>query len=118
MEGELRAIEANDIPNWPNWSPADASNELQWFTLTIGPPGDVGADLFQVAVATRMGVRQRRKKGKFIGLVVDRFEPKLVEAAIGDFVASCKAPTWAGVVDLLRMRMRWEYEGMQPDSEN
>jgi Immunity protein 8 len=93
MEADLRAIEANDIPDWPNWSAVDASNELQWFTLTIGLPGDAGSDLFQVVVATPIGIRQRREKGKFVGLVVDRFEPTVVETAIRDFVASCKALT-------------------------
>src|SRR4051794_11871637 len=117
MEAELRAIEANDIPGWPDWSPADALNELHWFTLTIGRPGDLGADLFQVVVATPTGIRQRQEKGRFVGLVVDRFEPKLVETAIRDFVASCKALTWSGVVDSLRTRMRWEYEGLHPESE-
>jgi hypothetical protein len=118
MEADLRAIEANDIPDWPNWSAADASNALQWFTLTIGPPGDVGADLFQVVVATPTAIRQRREKGRFVGLVVDRFEPKLVETAIREFVASCKALTWSGVLDLLRTRMQWEYEGLHSASDS
>jgi len=117
MEADLRAIEANDITDWPNWSASDPLNELQWFTLTIGPPGDPGSDLFQVAVATPIGVRDRRDRSKFVGLVVDRFEPEIVEAAIRDFVASCNALTWSGIVDLLRKQTRWEYDGLYKGSE-
>ncbi len=111
MQAEVRRIEANDIRDWPDWSPAGPSDELQRFTVSIGPLGDPGADLFQVAVATPLGLRQRRVKGKFVGLVVDRFEPQLVEQAIREFVASSKALTWQGIVDMLRVRMHWEYEG-------
>src|SRR6266851_4733572 len=78
---------------------------------SIGAPGETGVDLFQVAVATALGLRDRGRKGKFVGLVVDRFEPRIVEDAIREFVAISKAPTWQGVVDLLRARMRWEYDG-------
>jgi hypothetical protein len=69
----------------------------------------VGADLFQVAVATPAGLRERREKGRFVGLVVGEFNPQLVEEAIQGFVAGCEAPNWEGVVERLRERMRWEY---------
>jgi hypothetical protein len=112
MQADVRRIEANDIPDWPNLSPADVTCELRWFTVTIGSTGDPGADLFQVAVATPLGVKQRRTKDKFVGLVIDRFEPLLVERAIREFVASTQALKWEGIVDLLRTKMRWEYEGL------
>jgi len=111
MQAEVRAIEANDLPGWPRWSPAGPADEFQWFTVTIGPPGESGADTFQVPVATPIGLRERRRKGQFVGLVVDRFEPEAVERAIREFVAGCRAPSWEGVVELLRARMHWEYEG-------
>jgi hypothetical protein len=44
-------------------------------------------------------------------LVVEEFEPGLVERAIRNFVASSQAPTLEGIVDLLRARMLWEFEG-------
>ena len=112
MYAEIRNIEANDIPSWPDWSPPDPLCELQWFTVSIGPHGDPGCDYFQVAVATPFGLKERRQKGKFAGLMVERFEPKLVEAAIFDFVDQARAPTWQGIVELLRKRMLWEYEGL------
>ena len=79
--------------------------------MTVGLVGSPGADNFQVAVATPLGLRERRRKDKFIGLVVERFEPEQVESAIRGFVTGCQAPTWAGVVELLRASMLWEYDG-------
>lgn len=111
MQAEVRWLEANDLPDWPNWSPSGSADECQCFTVAIGRPGGRGADNFQVVVATPLGLRERRRKGKFVGLVVERFEPELVERAIRDFVAGSQAVTWDGVVDLLRARMLWEYEG-------
>lgn len=57
MRPELRGIEANDIPEWPDWSPSAVSDELQWFTVAIGWPGKTGADYFQVAVTTSVALR-------------------------------------------------------------
>jgi hypothetical protein len=113
MTPEVRWIDPNDIPlaEWPTWTPAGPEEELQWFHLGIGPSDDPGAELFQVAVATPKGLLHGRRLGKDRALVVPRFEPAAVERAIRDFVSACDAPTWAGIVDLLRTRMRWEYEG-------
>lgn len=111
MRPELRGIEANDIPDWPNWSPSAAGDELQWFTVAIGWPGGAGADNFQVAVATPATLQIRSREGEFVGLVVDRFDSESVRTAIQDFFDACDAPTWEGAVELLRKRMHWEFEG-------
>jgi hypothetical protein len=110
MRAEVRGIEANDLRQWPRWSASKPSEENQWFTVSIGLPGTIGTDLFQVAVATPAGLRERQDKGRFVGLVIDRFEPHLVQEAIRAFVSASEALTWEGVVERLRLRMRWEYE--------
>ncbi len=112
MRAEVRYIEANDIPAWPDWQAADELDEHQWFTVFVGPPGDPGADLFQVAVATPRWLWARGRPGRFVGLVVDRFEARAVERAIRDFVASAEGPTWREVARQLASKMRWEYEGL------
>ena len=76
MHAEVKTISANDIPEWPNWTPSDSTDEFQWLTLTIGPVGTLEADLFQVAVASYSGLKERRHKTKFAGLVVDEFDPQ------------------------------------------
>ncbi len=111
IRAKLRAIEANDIRDWPSWSPSGPADEVQWFTVSVGSLGGRGADLFQVAVATPMGLHERRDKRRFVGLVIERLEPPMVEGAIRAFVEDCEAPDWDGVVARLRQRMQWEYEG-------
>jgi len=109
MQAEVRGIEANDIRDWPNWVPVDASAELQWFTVSIGADGTEGSDLFQVAVATRRGINARRQKTKFIGLIVDAFTPAQIEQAIRDHVATIRATTWEEIARGLGPTMQWEY---------
>ena len=109
MRPEVHGIEANDIPGWPRWQSPTPQDELQWFTVSVGCEGSEGADDFQVAVATPLGVNSRRDRDPFVGLVVVRFEPPAVERAIREYVAGSEAATWEGVVERLRTRMSWEY---------
>src|SRR5262249_31346000 len=97
MRAEVRSIEANDIPAWPNWQPSGTPEEHQWFTVSVGPVGDPGADYFQVAVATARWLWAHSRPGRFVGLVVDRFDPSLVEQAIREFVVKVEAPTWQDI---------------------
>jgi len=113
MRAEVRGIEANDVPDWPVWMPGEASRDCRWFRVAVGPVGEAGADLFQVEVGTPLGINERRAPGLFIGLVVERFDPRIVERAIRAFVEGRHAATWQGVVDLLRTHMSWEYEGLR-----
>jgi hypothetical protein len=109
MQAEVRGINANDIRDWPNWVPMDASAELQWFTVSIGMDGTEGSDLFQVAVATRRGINARRSKTTFFGLIVDDFTPAQIEQAIRDHAASVHSTTWEEIARRLGPAMRWEY---------
>ena len=114
MQADIKNISANDIDQWPNWRPADSTDEFQWFSVLIGRTGASGADLFQVAVATYRGLEARRHKSKFVGLVVDVFEPRVIEQAIEDFVAAAEASTWEAVVEQLQTTMRWEFANYRP----
>jgi hypothetical protein len=114
MQAEVKSIIANDIPEWPNWRPSDETDEFQWLTITIGPIGTVGADLFQIAIASYRGLNARQHKSKFVGLMVNEFDPQVIEQTIQNFVASIEAPTWEAIVEQLRSRMRWEFENYRP----
>ena len=109
MQAEVKTISANDIPEWPNWRPSDSSDEFQWLSVTIGPVGTVEADLFQVAVASYRGLKARWHKTKFVGLMVDVFDPQDIEKTIEEFVTSIEAPTWEAVAEQLQPTMRWEF---------
>jgi hypothetical protein len=109
LQAEVKNISANDIPEWPNWSPTDPTDEFQWLSVAIGPISTAGADLFQVAIATSRGLKARRHKTKFVGLVVDEFDPRVIEQTIQEFVASIEAPTWEAIVEQLQTTMQWEF---------
>jgi hypothetical protein len=113
MRGVVRSIEANAIRDWPYWRPASVADERQWFTVTIGSPGSNGGDLFQVCIASVAWLR-RARRGKFVGLSVERFDSESIARAVHDHVASVEAPTWEQVTHALGPQMRWEYAGM-PD---
>jgi hypothetical protein len=109
MQAEVKNISANDIPEWPNWTPTDSTDEFQWLSVAIGPVGTTGADLFQVAVATSGRLKARRHKSKFVGLMVDVFDPRVIEQTLQEFVASIEAPTWEAIVEQLQPTMQWEF---------
>ncbi len=109
MRAEVKAIHANDIATWPVWEAVHPSNELQWFTVQIGPVGTSSADLFQVVVATPQGLKERRRDTPFVGIVVSTFVPAVIEQAICDTVAKVEADAWQDIVAQLQLTMRWEY---------
>jgi hypothetical protein len=111
MRAEVRSIDANDIPTWPDWQPSHPLDEYQWFTVSVGVIGSSGSSLFQVVVGTAIGIRERRHKQEFVGLVVERMEPTIIEHAIRAFVASGEAPLWELLVEQLRVNMHWEFTG-------
>jgi hypothetical protein len=118
MRAELRAIEPNDYPGWDAFVAANRPtpwDDFGWFTLSIAPEGDAGADYFQVLIATPAAVsRAKGKSGAFRGLVVNTFEPAVVAQTLRDQISSLQALTWQDLVDQLRRTMLWEYEGMGP----
>jgi hypothetical protein len=116
MRAELRGIDPNDFFDWGAFVAAERPepwDDFGWFTLSIGPEGDPGTELFQVLVATPAAVsRARGKSGRFRGIVVDSFEPEAVAAALHEHVSSVEGHSWRQMVEQLRRCMLWEYEGM------
>ena len=54
-ESKLRSIEPNDYLDWETFARKPRPglwNDCGWFTLSIGPEGEPGTDLFQVHVST------------------------------------------------------------------
>jgi hypothetical protein len=86
-----------------------------WFTLSIGPEGDPGTDLFQVLVSTPAAASRARGDAKqFHGIIVESFEPTVIAQALREHVASVNGLSWQELVDQLRRKMHWESEGMGP----
>jgi hypothetical protein len=114
LKPELCHIKPNHYPSWDDFAAAEHPepwNEFAWFELTIGVEGQVGADLFQALVATHTALpRARAKYKKHRFLVVESFEPQMLETALRKHVESCADYTWDDIVERLRCEMYWEYE--------
>jgi len=115
MRAEVKFILPNDFAtlgeNWEAWEPPDRTDVYQWFSIDIGPIGDDAADSFQVAVATPVGVKTKRKRanGRFRGIVVDEWCGAAVRNAIVDYVAAIHADSWEAIVEQLQADFHWEY---------
>lgn len=111
MRAWIKSIMANDILEWPHWEATCDEEELQWFSVEIGPIDEEGTNLFQVAVATPQGLQARTEKTPFRGLVVQEFTAQCVTDAITDYVKALEAQSWQQLTVQLRTVFLWEYEG-------
>lgn len=116
MKAQLHDIAPNDHVNWASFAAhpsADPWDDYGWFSLTIGPHDDPGTNYFQVLVATPAAAGRARGKDRFFrGILVETFEPAVIEQTLRTYVESLRACHWQELVDQLRKVMCWEYEGM------
>jgi hypothetical protein len=111
IRAEVKSIEARDAPLAATLGPTGAGDEYRWFTATVGTTESRAGDLFQVCVATARGIKARRTRGKFVGLVVPTFDAATVEKAIREYVASAEGASWEALAAELGKLMWWEYDG-------
>jgi hypothetical protein len=116
---ELRGFDCTDLDPIEAWVPED-DEVVYWLTLTIGEPGIVGADDFQVCVATPAGLKsplgqRARPRGSDEpkAIVVQAYSWNAVLNAIEERLDACKGRDWAEVNEKLRAQFSWEYEGMR-----
>ena len=117
MRAQLRRIDPyNRDCDWKRFAAAEPVNphdDWGWFTLSIGHEGGTGADLFEVLVSTPAAAsRARGPNRKFVGIIVESFEPRLILQTLHDHVSAVSGASWEDIVAQLRVTMRWEYEGM------
>ncbi len=120
MRAELRAIYPHNYSlDWATFVAADHSeswNGHGWFTLDIGPEGEQGTNTFQAYVATPTASHKAIGNGELSlgGFVVESFDPDSIRQVLKSYVASIEGADWTTIVDQLRRRLLWEYEGMNP----
>lgn len=115
MKAEIYYLASNDHADWADFvryrSP-DPYDDYGWFHLTIGAAGVIGGNDSQVCIATPRDISRIRNRGFVPGIMVDKFDPAIVEKAIRDRIDSIRVQSWEQLVDRLREFMHWEYEGM------
>ena len=124
MRAELRDIlPNNNRMDWQEFAAVTRSHPRDghgWFILDIGAVGERGTEMFQAHVSTPAAASRARSDGdrQFHGFVVDSFEPEVIVQSLTEFVNSVNGPDWKSIVEQLRRRMHWEYEGMSPITDH
>ena len=98
---ELRSIHSPDLE--PPQLPPDPLDCDVVFEAVIGPKGIPGEEAFRFLVVTPASFR--RAEGPLWGrgkLIVERFDWKIIVAAVAELIFRCSRPTWAEAVDALR----------------
>ena len=112
MRGAVRGYFCSDRPDFETWRPERAEDVFLTLDFYIGCAGGEGTDIFSIVIATPQAIRGRpeRRKGKL--LVVQQYDWQTIKGTLEEWVAACERLTWEEVVDCLRQRFSWEFEGM------
>ena len=118
MRAEVKQIVPNNRTlEWDEIAPrVDPQANFGSFYVDVGVEGDPASDMFIARVATPAAASRARKKGEsdYRGHIVQSFDAETIKRTIGEYVSSVIGPDWQTIVDVLRQRMDWEFEGMTP----
>lgn len=116
MRAELKALDTSDSPNGELWTfmPEDDEHFMLGVTASIGPAGERGQELFQFTVCSPswLAAEPMDKGYAFLRhtLVVERWNPELVEQAIGGLCQRVEGDDWHQIAVWLARFGCWEFE--------
>ena len=116
MRAKLKGLDATDTPDGglASFRPEDAENFVLWITATIGPADGPGEEQFQFRVCTPSWLAAEPLQKGFAfqrhTLLLERWDPDLVERAIGDLCAHTEGADWSEVGGALSRFGLWEFE--------
>jgi hypothetical protein len=117
MRAQLKALDTADSPDGSllSFAPETPDRFALWVTASIGPANAEGEELFQFAVCSPAGLADLvdlPKGYSFVRhlLVIERWEPALIEAAIRDLCERTFAGTWPEIAARLGRYGHWEFE--------
>ncbi len=116
MRAELKGLDAADAPgsDLALFRPDDAEHFVLWVTATIGPADHPGEELFQFCVCSPGWLASQSLQKGFAfqrhTLLLERWDPELVERAIGDLCRRTEGTDWSEVGTALSRFGRWEFE--------
>lgn len=114
MKPEIKDVHCSDVVDLARWIPLSPADVFLPIELSIGPAGSAAADLFAIIVATPQAIHGRPERPKPKLLVIQRYDWQEVWATLERWVSECERPTWDRVLDCLRSRFNWEFEGCGP----
>lgn len=112
---EIRSIDSPDVGNLWAWKPQSNEEVIFLIEMEIGEKNTVGADLFQVVIATPEALLlQSSKKFKIIQnrstIIISKYEWRSIYNGLIEVVKHCESSTWIESVTLLQRFFIWEYE--------
>ena len=114
MRYEIKGIDSADAPDLEGWRPASLEDLYLGLTLSIGPVDQEAADLFQIVIASPQAIAGRPDRRRAKLLVVQEYDWPAIRRTLEAWVAECNADSLGRVIDRLRQKFHWEYEGMGP----
>lgn len=101
----------NSVELLEQWKPVNPRSVALGICLAIGWDDDVGADDFNLYVATN-DLRPQYHRRSNAWVFVDVFEWHGVLVSLLNILRKCERATWDDSLQELRKRFDWEYEGM------
>jgi hypothetical protein len=120
MRAELKSLDW-DGHALPDFRPEDAGRFRVTVAASIGPAGQDGAELFQFTVCSPQWLAEESLPKGFAfqrhTLLVDRWNPDLVERAIHDLCLRTEGDDWSEIAASLSRFGLWEFEDYRPLAE-
>jgi hypothetical protein len=116
MRAELRSLDTADAEGGElrAFRPEDGEHFTLAVTASIGPKNGRGEELFQFTVCSPSWLAAERLPKGFAfqrhTLLLDRWDPELVERAIGDLCRRTEGENWHEIAVKLARYGHWEFE--------
>lgn len=115
VRAELKSLDSADAPaGLDEFDPPDPESFALAVGATISPEGGEGGDLFYFLVCSPGWLKANPPEKGFAflhgHLLLERWDYKLVERAIGDLCRGAEGSDWNEVAGQLRLYGDWEFE--------
>jgi len=107
----LKGVHCADVDDLASWTP-DGDETCLWLQLSIGPPGGDAADIFEVCIASRLGLKSMQGRGTAQArpIVLREYSWGAVLGAIRNRLESCVGADWPEIQQKLRRQFDWADE--------
>ena len=114
LKAKIKGIDCSDVPEFRTWVPSSPSQVYLPITLSIGMEDSRGAEFFGIVIATSQGMQGKPERRNAKLLMVRSYVWSEIETILTSWVEGSTGVSWPQIVDELRKKFDWEYEGMGP----
>lgn len=121
MKPIIVSCDSSDVVDFFDYQPEDPEDFGFPLNLAIGIEGQIGADNFQLMVATPKYIQRMHPNQSAIlaillhrYLIVFRYDFNEILDVLNNYVRSIEEDSWEKVAEKIGRIARWEFEGYQP----